>query len=359
MIKFRFKTGKQLQTEKCFLIELRADIVSPFQYIKSFDNNTTSFQRYTDITPNDWFSEQPQDWNALVEPHHNHTSPWTFKLDRQVALVELRNVIQGSYKCANQGKCVGPDTCACPDGWIGFDCRTPVCTQGYFEPNQKRYVSGVNDEYELNKFQHFLDKNKSYRLDPEGEGYSNPDFFVVQERYVNSSFVERKNVLQGGKPYKTLNGDKQGGYACSIRSVTKWEDYRTGKIFEHPNYYSRYMDSKDDKDYSQFWDDMGWDPIFKRTEELVFGDLVSHSNNSDPKRRFVYTDRGYMKDGQWIRTNATWFKGYCIVEFRRACGERKQVVDLAETNIQHQHFFVQDTDLVSVFILVLKLFQHF
>ncbi len=45
----------------------------------------------------------------------------------------------------------------------------------------------------------------------------------------------------------------QGGYECSIRSVTKWEN--ASYVIEHPNYYSRYMNSKIEKDglsYNRF-----------------------------------------------------------------------------------------------------------
>ncbi len=33
---------------------------------------------------------------------------------------------EGVYACANNGSCIGPDTCTCADGWGGVDCRTPV-----------------------------------------------------------------------------------------------------------------------------------------------------------------------------------------------------------------------------------------
>ncbi len=33
---------------------------------------------------------------------------------------------EGVYAFANNGSCIGPDTCTCADGWGGFDCRTPV-----------------------------------------------------------------------------------------------------------------------------------------------------------------------------------------------------------------------------------------
>ena len=54
--------------------------------------------------------------------------------DLQVALIEWRNITQGAYVCANGGNCTAPDVCECAPGWMGFDCRTPICTQGYYDP---------------------------------------------------------------------------------------------------------------------------------------------------------------------------------------------------------------------------------
>ncbi|KAG3069960.1 hypothetical protein PC122_g16351 [Phytophthora cactorum] len=34
-----------------------------------------------------------------------------------------------------------PDVCECASGWSGFDCRTPVCSQGYYSPNQATYLA--------------------------------------------------------------------------------------------------------------------------------------------------------------------------------------------------------------------------
>ena len=45
------------------------------------------------------------------------------------------------------------------------------------------------------------------------------------------------NVETDGKRYLKNDGTFQGGYFCSIRSVTEWEDYRSGYLFEHPNYF--------------------------------------------------------------------------------------------------------------------------
>ena len=55
----------------------------------------------------------------------------------QVAHVQWHTVSQGVYVCANGGNCSAPDVCVCADGWIGFDCRIPVCKQGYHEPHLK------------------------------------------------------------------------------------------------------------------------------------------------------------------------------------------------------------------------------
>jgi hypothetical protein len=68
------------------------------------------------------------------------TNPWSSpgpsSLDRQVALATYARVTQGVYVCANGGNCTAPDTCACAPGWAGFDCRTPVCTQGLWFPQR-------------------------------------------------------------------------------------------------------------------------------------------------------------------------------------------------------------------------------
>ena len=36
------------------------------------------------------------------------------------------HVIRGCY---NNGTCVAPNTCQCSEGWRGFDCSIPICTQ--------------------------------------------------------------------------------------------------------------------------------------------------------------------------------------------------------------------------------------
>ena len=129
-----------------------------FQYINSWDNTSTPLQLHSPQTPFGWNSSVRILANAWLKPHSNFTQPWIYQLDRQLALVELYNVTQGAYVCANSGSCVAPDTCACADGWIGFDCRVPVCEQGYYEQNQEIFVKGSDNEKELEQFERFLDK---------------------------------------------------------------------------------------------------------------------------------------------------------------------------------------------------------
>ncbi len=330
------------------MIELQVQALSPFQYLQSWNNKSTTYQRYSNVTPNDWYSEVPQPWNAKISPEEGYAEPWKYAVDRQVALVELQNVTQGSYKCANNGKCVAPDTCACAKGWMGFDCRVPICEQGYYEPHQNTFVKGINDDKELKKFKIFLSRNHTYLLDPAGEGYSNPTYIGIQERFLNHSFVERKKVRMGGKSYLTLDGHVQGGYECSIRSVTEWEGYRSGNLFEHPNYFSRYMNLKEEADGNKYthWEDMGWEPTYSKTEMLELRERTIGIHN-DSDNLFLYTDKGYMRDGYWKRTDSPWSKGYCILEFRRICENHQKAKDLEVTQQQPEGFLVQDTDLVS------------
>ena len=73
--------------------------------------------------------------------------------------------------------------------------------------------------------------------------YLNPDFTIELEYYNSTNRIDRKYVNMPGIRYNlTLsNGDSayQGGYRCSIRSVTPWEN--VSYMFSQPNYYSRYM----------------------------------------------------------------------------------------------------------------------
>ena len=108
---------KSTKLKDCSIIEIDPNITTQFRYFASSDN-VTSFMRNSRKTP---FPE------GLPE-----TEP-----DRQLALVSLRLFTEGRYACANSGNCVAPDTCACSPGWTGFDCRIPICRNGYFDPERR------------------------------------------------------------------------------------------------------------------------------------------------------------------------------------------------------------------------------
>ena len=381
----RWKTGRKEKAGACAMIELSTDTISPFPYDLSFANNdVTAYMRYTPLTPYDWISDVRLPHNAFVEPTDGFTPPWKYTKDRQVAWVEWRNLTQGVYVCANNGNCTAPDTCVCAPGWIGFDCRTPVCEQGYYEKpsTQTKFVSSTHASFELARFEEWLGEN-TYRLDPAsngGAGYSNPLFTLVTERLTDRAHLVRGTQTQK-EDYLAANSDspshtifKQGGYSCSIRSVTQWEDYRTGYKFEHPNYYSRYMDKKEEGDgivYTE-WEQMQWPPLYKKTTVLEFRGGLQFTGQTiqvkgDPKRGtcniskvdmddhdvfYTYTDEGWRRDGDWILVAGnTWVKGTCIVEFNRTCSnDRNKAFDLESVpfggkNVFENNLLVQDTDL--------------
>lgn len=349
-ISLRHITGRKIEASYCSTMELGPHVISSFQYVKSSDNSTTAWRRYSPLTPYDYNSKDSLPWNAKVSPEDGFTGPWIYRPDRQIAMVGLYNVTQGAYLCANSGKCVGPDTCACAPGWMGFDCRVPICEQGYYESSQATFVKGPSDKNELSTFERFLGNN-TYRLDPSGEGYSNPFFSRVIERYLNNTYLDRAVITEGGEQYLQKNGQPQGGYDCSIRSVTEWEQYRSGFMFEHPNYFSLYMDKKTQSNGHSYthWKGMNWDPTYAKSPRLELSDEdLGFANNSNIA--FVYTDQGYKRHGQWSRTKSSWTKGVCIVEFRRVCNNYSTPFDLeSEHDLSLSDFdlLVQDTDIVS------------
>ena len=348
----RHKTGRIDEPESCMMLELGKDAVSHFQYVSALDNTSTPHYRYTPNLPYEWISNDRLVWNAFDSPESHITQPYKYQLDRQVALASYRNVTLGEYMCANGGRCVAPDVCSCAEGWMGFDCRVPVCKQGYYEPELKAFVKGVKSDEELASFEPFLDSKRTYDLDSSRNFSSNPDTSVWVERFVNESSVRRELIVVNGTRYLSGNESQaQGGYECSIRSVSQWEDYRSGYIFEHPNYYSRYMNEKVEDDgliYSH-WKNMNFPPTHFKTAKLVKSDhefLHPWHGDNITKKYFIYTDVGYMKEGVWKVTGASWQKGHCVVEFERHC-----------TNDSNDNLVpVQDTDEVSKHCFVLLCF---
>lgn len=236
-----------------------------------------------------------------------------------------------------------------------------VCEQGFYEPDQEMYVQGTNSEYESEAFEPFLNPNNTYRLDPY-DAYSNPKYKIWIESFINESFVERTLVEQGNTTYLTLfienekGGNKthhhhdQGGYSCSIRSVTEWEDYRLGYIHQHPNFYSRYMEEAEN---TTKWKNMQWPPTHEKSQPLEFSIQVSGNKK---EMVFLYTNQGYRRNGTWSTTGQEWQKGSCIIEFQRVCSDSGinsnksgKALDLQAggVNVQENYMYVQDTDLVS------------
>jgi sugar lactone lactonase YvrE len=334
----RMKTGLKSEPPPCMMIELRKDAITHFQYLSSFDNTTSSYHRYSPTLPYGWKGSRRNPWSAFDKAEPSTTQPYTFEEDRQVALAQFYNVTQGAYMCANGGACVAPDVCSCADGWAGFDCRVPVCEGGYYEPHLESFVNGVQSDAAFVTFEPFLDPNRTFNLDSSHNFSSNPDFTMWSENFVNATFLERKMLSLNGTRYLQGNNSRhQGGYECSIRSVSAWEDYRSGYIHNHPNYYSRYMNEKieDDGNIYSHWKGMDYPPTHRKTQVLIKYDSEYLNRSMYNKIAFVYTNKGYMKDGIWELTGENWVKGLCVVEFERRCEGEGSVTSL-----------VQDTDEV-------------
>ena len=121
-------TGHKVTPGECMMMELKPDADTYFRYESELDD-LTPFARHTPLTPYGWGpTRYTHEWSSP----NNESQP-----DRQVAWVQWHTVTQGVYVCANGGECASPDVCVCKDGWVGFDCRTPVCKQGYYEPELK------------------------------------------------------------------------------------------------------------------------------------------------------------------------------------------------------------------------------
>jgi len=306
-------TGRSTRPNRCDWIEIRKDAYTQYAYALEI-NGSTAHARYTPITPYGW-NATGHPWRAFSGPMDggpSRTRPWNRAVDRQVAAVEWHNVTQGAYVCANGGNCTAPDVCRCASGWIGFDCRTPVCSQGYYNENQESFVSGTEDTNEITYFEEFMDPNMTdYRLD---WPYSNPDFVLIEEYFDGYDKIVRSAVTHSGARYLTNPASYQGGYRCSIRAHTKWEN--PSAVFDHVNFYSLYMDAESQADGNQytFWENMEWPPTHFKTKKLELLHELPTGNIM-----YVYTNEGHRRDGIWQITGQSWEEGTCVVEFQRVC----------------------------------------
>ena len=193
------------------------------------------------------------------------SSPNVSDTDRQVVLVELREIVQGPYVCANGGDCIRPGYCECDEkSWIGFDCRIPVCDQGYHQPS-------------------------------------------FQTKHPMFPAALREPLHPDGKTKWNERYKDQGAYECSIRAYTPWEN--PFYLHQHPNYYSRYMTEMSQGRVAQDFQVYMW------PDELKFTRMY---NISDP----LYDDvkQGWRRMGEWNKlSNAAWPMGKCTVEYDRQC----------------------------------------
>lgn len=166
----RSANGLRRSASTCFDVELTTIAVTWYRYVTEFDNVTEYWRRAP---------PRPYGWGP-TPASHPWSEPAATTPDRQIALVTYANVTQGVYVCANGGNCTAPNVCTCAPGWVGFDCRTPVCTQGYYYP------------------------------------------FITDPRFPGA----------------------QGTYTVSGRTLTVWENPRTpngkfaGYMHDHPNFHS-------------------------------------------------------------------------------------------------------------------------
>lgn len=377
----RDQTGRKSPPTRCMEIELPIWFKLPFELLLA-DDSTTGYRRYAPKSP--YESNVTNPWRGYEEPVSGHTGPWTYRADRQIARVDLVEMTQGHYVCANGGNCTAPDICACAPGWMGFDCRVPICDQGYYYENQPRFVSGREVSNEIDIFLRFMGHNE-YRL---YWPYSNPEYQIQNEKYAclncpggacdcdsherDPSKTERYFIDQGNDTYlgpASCETDfkvntPQGGYRCSIRSVTEWENDRDG-IFNHPNFFSNHMDKAEY--YGQtytFWENMAWPPVHHKTRPLdvvhkayqnrkserVHQELFDLKKVFEPEPTqlvknvtFIYTKTGWRRYGIWENTGEAWTHGTCVMEFERKC----PLAPNKQYDLQAKSFnvIVQDTDI--------------
>ena len=392
---YRSKTGRAERPFLCMNIELRPDYITPYEII-SADGATTGPRRYSPLTP--YLNNPANAWRGYESPYPGLTGPWTYESDRQIANVAWYNITQGFYVCANGGNCTSPDTCQCAPGWMGFDCRTPICSQGYYNPTQQTYVSSEDDPVgkqpdELMRFIKFM-QNVTNSTALHGK-YYNPSYEIMFESYDGPGRVNRTIKQQGGVRYNSATGF-QGGYRCSIRAVTPWENESMGSdVFSHPNYFSRYQDTKIELDGIQYtqWRNMLWPPLHHKSRVLdqsvsdvrdadfpcdpSFGSGTPQSDQCyfDPQKgegytdpilaarglirlqnlSYAYTNEGWRRRGEWNTTGIKWQAGLCIIEFRRNCSysgatssateQAARLVKLYDMNLKRYGGSVMDPDV--------------
>ncbi|OQS07103.1 hypothetical protein THRCLA_00879 [Thraustotheca clavata] len=264
----------------CRLLELKIIALSYFTYFQEHGSNT-SYMRYSTQTP---YGQDQINLNYPGAPvlvaRRDTTPPYTATVDRQLAQAELRTISEGVYVCANNGNCTAPDICVCAPGWAGFDCRTPICHQGYYTPSQTTFVAA--DPPQSAATNH-----------PSSNG--NPSYVKTIESLYPDHYTTTAQTV-GNIRFLSQGSLPQGGYACSARSLTQFEKpatpYSPAYYWNFANYYSLYMNNS-----------MYWPPLYAKT-------LAVWDN----------TQQGYTRDGIWQYISPVqWQKGTCLVQFQRTC----------------------------------------
>ena len=281
-------TGRLKQTvSKCFPMELNISTGAAFQYADEFHR----------ITPH-WRIPPTVEYGHLGE--NEWSSPFPSSPDRVVVYVELREIVQGVYGCSNGGSCVEPGKCSCAkdkngkDEWVGFDCRIPVCSQGYYEPD-------FSNRFPLLTSEDRRAEHPDHQVPDWGMRYGYPDEGGV--------FVP------------------QGWYSCSARAITQWEN--ASYIHSHPNYYSRYMDGPKQKTQGFSTGNVGTRPASRGEDDHVYfwdnrGFPRLHEVSGEPSQ-MDNTDIGYLRRGIWEwKGTEVWRKGMCDVEYMRNCGAQEE-----------------------------------
>lgn len=301
---WRDKTGWAESPEECHIMELAVELAvnpellrtewTPFRYEQS-DFSLTPYARETPNTQYHYGPTlAPTPWPDSITQGEPGANPWSSPaiaaLDRQIALVAWQNVTQGVYVCANGGNCTAPETCVCADGWVGYDCRTPVCNQGYFEPDRPDDRYPGQGTYECSHRSLTLWEN---RLSPTGkfQGYmhDHPNYY---SRYMNdsvgwvTSYVEMPPLGDD-----TVEGWRRDGWwepvpdaaftkgvctpffnrTCPL-SPLKSHDLRTGEYLVYVNdtkeaFEERVVYSIWTADHIGRWDERGGECI----DEVLFG----------------------------------------------------------------------------------------
>jgi hypothetical protein len=100
----RAVTGRNKRPNQCMNIELPTTYKLPFE-LANADGTSTGVRRYSPVSP--YESDPANEWRGYLSPVANHTGPWEYSADRQIAQVEWVNISQGVYVCANGATSLG------------------------------------------------------------------------------------------------------------------------------------------------------------------------------------------------------------------------------------------------------------